>query len=160
MLKSISTKMNNRFIKKYTFWFLSAVFYLLPSSFSYSNEQWITSRNIYELEKIVQIQKRKKKLKILCQLQLNKKIIPWACYEWLKKKPREKKKFFLSYLNEKCAEFSIYLKTSQEIKRILQQKNLSRFCRKTINKRKSIIEYRLRDRPPSDILNWYFTEDF
>lgn len=152
--------MKKLFIEKYSIWFLLAPFYFVPLSFSSSSEQWITSRNIYELEQMIQEQKIKKELQLLCQLQLNKKVVPWACYEWIRKKPKEKNKFFLSYLNEKCAEFSIFLKTTEIIKKILQQKNLSAFCRQIIAKQKNVIEYQLRDHSPANILKWYFTEEF
>ena len=152
--------MKKLFLKKQILWYLPPLFCFSPLVFSFSSKQWITSRNIDELEQIVQEQKKTKELKLFCQLQLNKKRVPWACYEWIKKKPKTEKKIFLSYFNEKCSESSVYLKNPEKIRKILQQKNLSAFCRTRVRKQKKVIEYQLRDQLPSNIFKWYFTEEF
>ena len=121
----------------------------------------MTTRNLNEFKQLIQDQEVKKELKILCLLQLQKKIVPYSCYEWLEQISYHKEKMLLlQYLNEKCREFSVYLKNLKKIKKILQQKSLSSDCRKTISQQKNRIEYQLRDHAPSDIFTWYFTEDF
>lgn len=116
--------------------------------------------DLKEFEGIIKKQERQKELKTLCVLQLEKKIIPHFCYEWLKYKKPERRASFLPYLNEKCQEFSTSLKNSQKIKEILQKKHhLNSFCYKAVHKQKKRIEYQLRDQKPSHILRWYFTEE-
>lgn len=119
----------------------------------------MASRNPKELTQLIQIQEKEKELKILCVLQLQKKSVPYSCYEWMTHKFSIKKNLFLQYLNEKCLEFLSHLKTPTEIKKILQSKSLSTFCRKTIHQQKEIIEYKLRDSSVPDIFTWYFKEE-
>ncbi len=117
-------------------------------------------RDLKEFELIIKKQERQKELKILCFLQLEKKIVPYFCYEWLKYKKPEQGAAFLSYLNEKCQEFSTSLKKPHKIKEILQKNHhLNSFCYKTLYKQKKRIEYQLRDQAPSRIFQWYFTEE-
>ena len=119
----------------------------------------MASRNPKELTQLIQSQETKKELKILCLLQLQKKSVPYGCYEWLTHNPSKKKTLPIQYLNEKCLEFSIYLKSPMDIKKILQNQNLSPFCRKIINQQKKLIKYKLRDSSVDDIFTWYFKEE-
>ena len=139
------------------FCFISCVLFFYKS---FSNEAWITSRNKEELEQIINSQKKQEELKVFCELQIRKKKVPWACYEWIQKRPSSEKEFFLSYFNEKCGEFSRGLKNFRQIKKILQQKNLSDFCRKKVRRQKNRLKYKMRDRPFSEIRRWHLTEGF
>ena len=119
----------------------------------------MASRDSKELTRLIQSQETKRELKTLCFLQLQKKYVPYSCYEWLILASPEKTSLPLQYLNEKCLESSGFLKKPEEIKRILQNQNLSPFCRKIINQQKTSIEYKLRDSSVSDIFTWYFKEE-
>ena len=139
------------------FFLFSGFFYL---SFSQANEQWMAARNLKEFKQIIQKQERGKELKTLCFLQLQKKQVPYSCYEWLAPGALKETALPLQYLNENCERSSVHLKSLLKIKKILQQKSLSSFCRKKIKWQKKRIEYQLRDYPLSDIFTWYFKEDF
>jgi hypothetical protein len=119
----------------------------------------MASRNPKELTQLIQSKETRKELKTLCFLQLQKKSVPYSCYEWLTQSQLEKKNLPLQYLNEKCLEFSGFLNKPNEIKKILQSQSLSPFCRKIINQQKKRIEYKLRDSSISDIFTWYFKEE-
>lgn len=142
---------------------LKNLFYslLLYPFFSFPNEQWMSARSIQELEQMIEKQENKEKLKALCLLQLQKETVPYACYEWISfsENPRNQKNIFLiSYLNEKCEEFSLKLTDPEQIKQILQKPHLSKFCRKQISQVKKLIEYQLRDQAPKNILNWHLQD--
>ena len=125
---------------------------------SSAHEEWMKAQNLRELHQIIRNQKEYEKLKILCQLQLKKKIIPVSCYEWIKIKPLLQQNQSLAFLDEKCKEFSAYLRNPKKIIEILYSKHLSPFCRKTISQQKKMIEYQLRDHIP--IFNRYLEEGF
>ena len=103
------------------------------------------AQNLRELHQIIRNQKKYKKLKVLCRRQLRKKIIPVACYGWIKIKPLYQQKPSLAFLDEKCQEFSTSLRNPKKITEILHSKHLSPFCRRTISQQKKMIEYQLRD---------------
>ena len=103
------------------------------------------AQNLRELHEIIRNQKEYKKLKILCLLQLRKKILPVACYGWIKIKPFHQQKPSLAFLDEKCKEFSTSLRSPKKITEILHSKHLSPFCRRAISQQKKIMEYQLRD---------------
>lgn len=130
-------------------------------TYGFTNEKLITLNNLTELKQLINKNKTKKKLKILCLLQLQKKIIPYSCYKLIKQISSFKKtKPLVKYLDEKCIEFSVSIKKLTELKKIIEKKTLSPTCRKAIYQQKSRIEYQLRDGVPEDILKWYFKEDF
>ncbi len=141
--------------------FFQKLFYILLLPYpllSFPNEQWMSARSTQELEKMIEKQETKEKLKTLCLLQLQKETVPYACYEWknFSKNPHIQKNTLLtSYLNEKCEEFSGRLKKPEQIKQILQKQHLSEFCRKQIKRAKKLIEYQLRDQAPENILKWH-----
>lgn len=116
------------------------------------------AQNLRELHQIIKNQKEYEKLKMFCQLQLKKKIIPVACYEWIKINPLQQKKQSLAFLDEKCKEFSAHLRNPLKMIEILYSKHLSPFCRKIISQQKKMIEYQLRDH--SFIFNRYLEEGF
>lgn len=103
------------------------------------------ANNLSELHQLIKNQKKSENLKLLCFFQLKKKKIPVACYERMKETFLDEQKQFLAYLNEKCKEFSVFLKNPQKITQILNSKYLSPFCRKTVRQQKKMIEYQLRD---------------
>ena len=120
----------------------------------------MAARNPTELKQLIRVQKIKTELKTLCLLQLQKKAVPYTCYEWLTHLSSKEKTLPMQYLDERCQEFSIYLKTPVKIKKILQNRNLSPFCRKKVRQQKRLVEYQLRDSPTSNLFMWYLTEDF
>ena len=133
-------------------------FFFVQTVFTFANEQWMEVHNLKEFNLLIKRQETQKELKILCFLQLENKTIPYSCYEWLKYKKR--KTLPLQYLNEKCQEFSVYLKKPKKIKELLKKGTLSPFCHKKVREQKKRIEYQLRDQSISKIFTWYFIEDF
>lgn len=125
---------------------------------SSAQEEWMKAQNLKELQKIIKNQKERTELKVLCRLQLQKKIIPVACYEWIKVKPFPSQKPARAFLDEKCKEFSSSLRNPEKIIEILYSKHLSLFCRKTISQQKKMIEYQLRDH--TFIFKKYLEEGF
>ena len=130
------------------------------TAFPFANEQWMNTRHLTDLKSLIKKQEIKQELKTLCFLQLNKQIIPYSCYEWIKYKKPKRKRLCLQYLNEKCQEFSIHLKNPEKIQEILKKQILSPACYKRVREQKRRIEYQLRDHSLSDIFKWYFIEDF
>jgi len=121
-------------------------------------EDYMKAKSQFELKALIKDQESKKELKTLCLRQLQKNTVPYFCYKWLDKKLLEDKNL-LSYLNERCYEFSSHIKDLKKIKQILKNDSLSPFCRKKIEQQKSLLEYQLRDLPAPQLFK-HFIEDF
>ncbi len=112
--------------------------------------KWLKAESHTALKTMIKKQERREELKALCLQQLNKKQIPYYCYEWLLHTRTKNKEQLIRYLDENCLKFPLL--NPESAQEILKGQGLSRICRKKILQEKKEREYRLRDGPPSRLL--------
>ncbi len=145
--------------------FIKIVFFIIGSAlFNFellASDKLIASKNFYEFYQNLKKQKTKKRLEISCFFQLENKKVPYSCYELVEREysPRGKKSAF-RYLNEKCQDFSAHLQQIKRITFMMKNEYLSVFCLEQLKKRKTVLEYQIRDRSGRYFFDWYFKKDF
>ena len=135
---------------------------LFSSAWAYSYENWLKARTVQELDQMMERGRNQEYLKTFCLLQLRKNKIPGACYQWMvqKKLVKERKSHLFSYLDERCQVALLKEPSLKSVNQALKIHELSSFCRKNLEKRREIMEYRLRDSAPSQLFHWYLKKEF
>ena len=123
-------------------------------------ENLLATQNLQEFEHYVRQNQKQELLKTTCFLQLQKRKIPTACYEWFSQTSLFPQKELLNYLDEKCLEFAVSLKHLKELTPIIMNPHISPTCRNKIQKIKNILIYQLRDSSPEIILHWHLKKKF
>ena len=121
-------------------------------------ERLLATSSPQELRHHLQNSNQVRVLKIRCLLDLKKSRPPVACYQWLHSlssvslKTRSE---LIHYLDEKCQQSVLFLKSPHKAALWLKTKGLSPFCLHKIQEALRVLIYQLRDQKPRHILQWH-----